>query len=124
MSHEEEYSEFDDLLDAAFEALEESGFRNIKAADYEDVDNPAEISGYVPDLQAENKKGVTYLFDVCLQEAFAQPELVERFTAFANHVGSNGGQFIIIVPEGDEGLATAFIEEYDVPSKNVAVWEA
>lgn len=116
--------DYEDLLEATYEALVESGFRDIRVADAEDLPEPEPIGGHIPDMQATNQKGITFIFEVCMPEAYAEMELVERFQAFTKHVENTKGQFVVIVPEGDEGLAAAFVEEHDLPEDRLTIWEA
>lgn len=115
---------YDYLVEAAYEALEESGFRDIRVSGYEDMPEPDAINGHVPDLQATNSKGIVYLFEICPREAFAIAELVDRMQAFTAHAAATKAQVILLVPEGDEDIAGAFLEEHDISEDNLTIWEA
>lgn len=57
--------DYEDMLEVTYEALEESGFRDIRVTDAEDLPEPEAVEGHIPDMQATNQKGITYLFEVC-----------------------------------------------------------
>lgn len=116
--------DYEDLLEVTYDALVEGGFRNIHVAGAEDIPEPGSINGHIPDMQATNSKGITFLFEICMPETYAEMELVERFQAFLAHSEKTGGQFVAIVPEGDEGLAAAFVEEHNFPEERLTIWEA
>lgn len=116
--------DYEDMLEVTYEALVESGFRDIRVTDAEDLPEPEAVDGHIPDMQATNRKGITYLFEVCPPEAFAEMELVERLQAFTRRATELGGQVVLIVPEGEEGLAAAFVEEHDFPEERLTIWEA
>lgn len=116
--------DYEDLLEITYDALIEGGFKNIKIANAEDIPEPEAINGHIPDMQATNNKGMTFIFEICMPEAYAEMELVERFQVFTEHVEQSKGQFVVIVPEGDEGLAAAFVEEHGFPEDRLIIWEA
>ena len=116
--------DYEDMLEVTYEALEESGFRDIRVTDAEDLPEPEAVEGHIPDMQATNQKGITYLFEVCPPEVFAEMELVERRQAFTRRAKELGGQGVLIVPEGEEGLAAAFVEEHELPEDRLTIWEA
>ncbi|AAS94757.1 hypothetical protein [Nitratidesulfovibrio vulgaris] len=116
--------DYEDMLEVTYEALEESGFRDIRVTDAEDLPEPEAVEGHIPDMQATNQKGITYLFEVCPPEVFAEMELVERLQAFTRRAKELGGQVVLIVPEGEEGLAAAFVEEHELPEDRLTIWEA
>lgn len=111
-----------DLLETACEALIEGGFRNIKGL-LEELAEPDTVGGYQPDLQGENTKGVIYYFVVETEVTLALLETAERVNALAEHAIEHGCQCVIIVPEGDEGVAGAMLEEHDIPEDNLDIWE-
>ncbi len=114
----------DDLADAVIEALLESGYGNLKAEGYEDLPAPEPVGGQVPDITARNNKGITFLFEVITKEFFAEQEVADRMRAFAEFGNSADAQFVVVVPEGEEGFASAFIEDLDIPEDSVEIWEA
>lgn len=116
--------DYEDMLEVTYEALVESGFRDIRVTDAEDLPEPEAVDGHIPDMQATNQKGITYLFEVCPPEVFAELELVERLQAFTIRAKELGGQVVLIVPEGEEGLAAAFVEEHELPEDRLTIWEA
>lgn len=116
--------DYEDLLEVTYDALIEGGFRDIKVADAEDIPEPDSIHGHIPDMQAVNSKGITFIFEICMPETYAELELIERFQAFTKYVDEVKGQFVAIVPDGDEGLVAAFIEEHSFPEERLTIWEA
>jgi hypothetical protein len=111
-----------DLLETACEALFEGGFKKIKGL-LEELDSPDTVEGFQPDLQGENTKGVVYYFVVETEVTLARLETAERIRALAVHAAEHGCQCVIIVPEGDEGVAGAVLEEHDIPEDNLDIWE-
>ncbi len=111
-----------ELLETACDALLESGFRAVKGQ-LEGQSSPDAIDGLLPDLQGENAKGVRYCFVVETEVTLARPETAERIHVFAKHALEQGERCVIIVPEGDEGVAGAVLEECQIPEDNVEVWE-
>lgn len=116
--------DYEDLLEVTYDALVEGGFSDIKIADAEDIPEPDAIEGHIPDMQAVNSKGIKFIFEICMPETYAELELIERFQAFTKHIAEVKGQFVAIVPEGDEGLVAAFIEEHGFPEERLTIWEA
>ncbi|MFI3271488.1 MAG: hypothetical protein R3Y11_05185 [Pseudomonadota bacterium] len=116
--------DYEDLLEVTYDALVEGGFRDICIADAEDIPEPKPIDGHIPDMQAVNSKGIPFVFEICMPETYAELELIERFQAFTKHVAEVKGQFVAIVPDGDEGLVAAFIEEHKFPDERLTIWEA
>ncbi|UZP68025.1 hypothetical protein N1030_03345 [Desulfovibrio mangrovi] len=125
MSIEDEILDLrDDLADAVIEALLESGYRDLKAEGYEDFPIPAPVGGHIPDITAKNKKGITFIFEVVTKEFFAEQEVADRIKAFAEFGNEKDAQFVVIVPEGEEGFASAFIEDLEISEDSVEIWEA
>jgi len=91
---------------------------------YEDMPEPAPVEGHMPDLTATNAKGVPCIFEICPREAFATQELAERLQAFARHAEASKGHLVLIVPEGEEDVAWAFLSEHAIPEDRLDVWEA
>lgn len=120
----EDFTIVDEMVIATFDALEDSGFTHIKACDFDDVAEPEIVNGHTPELTANNKKGTPFVFDVLLKDDFADPALADRFMAFVEWADATEGQFTIVVPEGDAGIAYAFLEEHDIPEERIDVWEA
>ncbi len=114
----------DDLADAVIEALMESGYKDLKVEGYEDFPAPEPVNGHIPDITARNKKGITFIFEVITKEFFAEQEVADRIKAFAEFCDEADAQFVVIVPEGEEGFASAFIEDLDIPQDSVEIWEA
>lgn len=114
----------DDLADAVIEALMESGYKDLKVEGYEDFPAPEPVNGHIPDITARNKKGITFIFEVITKEFFAEQEVADRLKAFAEFGDEADAQFVVIVPEGEEGFASAFIEDLDIPQDSVEIWEA
>ncbi len=124
MANHEEDDGYDYLFEAAYEALEESGFTGLLVSGYEDMPEPAPVEGHMPDLTATNAKGVACIFEICPREAFATQELAERMLAFARHAEAIKGHLVLIVPEGEEDVAWAFLSEHAIPEDRLDVWEA
>lgn len=114
----------DDLADAVLEALDESGYRELKAEGYEDLADPDAVNGHVPDVTARNKKGILFIFEIVTKEFFAEQEVADRMRAFADYCDDSDAQFVVVVPEGEEGFASAFIEDLEIPEDSVEIWEA
>lgn len=124
MPDHEEDDGYDYLIEAAYEALAESGFTDLLVSGYDDMPAPEAVDGHVPDLTAVNARGVPCIFEVCPREAFATQELAERLLAFARRAQAGGGRLVLIVPEGEEDVAWAFLSEHAVPEDRLDVWEA
>lgn len=125
MSIEDEILDLrDDLADAVIEALLESGYVDLKAEGYEDFSSPEPVNGHVPDISARNKKGITFIFEVITKEFFAEQEVADRIKAFAEFGNDAEAQFVVVVPEGEEGFASAFVEDLEIPEDSVEIWEA
>ncbi len=114
----------DDLSDAVIEALIESGYRDLKVEGYEGFADPTPVNGHVPDITASNKKGILFIFEVVTKEFFAEQEVADRMRAFAEYGNETDAQFVVIVPEGEEGFASAYIEDLEIPEDSVEIWEA
>lgn len=124
MANHEEEDGYDYLVEAAYEALEESGFTGLLVSGYEDMPEPAPVDGHMPDITGTNSKGVSFIFEICPREAFTLEELAVRLLAFVRHAEATSGQVVLIVPEGEEDVAWAFLSEHSIPEDRLDVWEA
>lgn len=124
LQHDDDLYLHDDLVETALEALMESGFRDVRAVGFEDVEEPAEVNGHQPDLQAVNRKGIAFIFAVETEKTLTDESIAFRSAAFAEHAKNNGTQFVVIVPEGSEGLAGAIFHTLEIPQDSYDIWEA
>ncbi|OBQ45799.1 hypothetical protein [Halodesulfovibrio spirochaetisodalis] len=114
----------DELVETALEALLDSGYQDVRTYGFEGFDEPEEVNGFMPELQATNRKNIKFIFDVVTKDFFALPETSQRFKAFADFADGHDTQFVVIVPEGEEGFASAFIEDLEISDESIEIWEA
>ena len=116
--------DYQDMMEIVVDALQEGGFRELCVRDCEGVKEPEVFNGFQPDASAKNSKGIQFVFAVETAVTVTTGEAAERFEALADFARNNKAQFIVIVPEGEEGLAATVFEENEIPEDNVEIWEA
>ena len=116
--------DYEDMMEIVVDALQEGGFRDLKVRDCHGMAEPEAINGFQPDAAAANKKGMQFVFAVETAVTLTTAEAAERFEVFATYARENAAQFILVVPEGEEGLAATVFEENNISEDNVEIWEA
>lgn len=109
------------IVKEVIQLIEDSGFENVRSQ-VDEYDSPEEIqkknsdTSYVPDITAE-KDGKTGIFDVQIQKALDENELIDKWRLFYYSARSNGSAFFVVVRDDNANYASHLLKKHDLQAK-------